>query len=222
MGTYILVIIGFLIVKFIWDSIQQRNKVSKEGGMQKKYATLVELLQEEDSRTQIDQVTSTSLDLSLNTLGGNSYFHLTQTFGALTIEWGLQSPIYGKHKFEWEFDEKANQLIMYEKIKKDLIAYQSRLMGLESQPTDTKDTKKELSRIVEDRLSKMAVKVMQENSALKGDPFAAMIVRNAVITHYTNIKQGFIDGKEKLRLTEVEINDICDRALKNVLGKYFE
>ena len=48
------------------------------------------------------------------------------------------------------------------------------------------------------------------------------MVRNAVITHYTNIKQGFIDGKEKLRLTEPEINDICDMALKSVLAKYFE
>lgn len=43
-------------------------------------------------------------------------------------EWRVESPIFGKHKLNWKFDEFMDQQKMIEKIENDLEIYQSNIM----------------------------------------------------------------------------------------------
>jgi hypothetical protein len=53
---------------------------------------------------------------------------LTQTFGNLTVQWKLESPIFGSHNMEWDFPEYLDQEKMIERIENDLGKYQMNMM----------------------------------------------------------------------------------------------
>ena len=42
MWTYIIIIIGLIIIKFLYDTAKQSSKVKSEGGIRKKYNVLIE------------------------------------------------------------------------------------------------------------------------------------------------------------------------------------
>lgn len=128
MWTIIIIIGAIILIKFIYDTSQQKQKVSKEGGMLHKYRILVDALLSGDQRTKIHQVTGDSVIIGLSNVGGSTMFFLTQTFGKLTVQWKVESPVLGKHKLEWEFDEYLDQEKMMQKIMNDLTKYQNNVM----------------------------------------------------------------------------------------------
>ena len=60
-------------------------------------------------------------------MGGTTIFTLIQTFGSLTVQWKVDSPVFGKHKIDWSFQENQDQKAMVEKIESDLLNYQNRV-----------------------------------------------------------------------------------------------
>ncbi|MDQ0110526.1 hypothetical protein J2T02_005679 [Chitinophaga terrae (ex Kim and Jung 2007)] len=128
MWVVIIAIIVFVIGKFIYDKGQQSNRISKEGGMVHKYKTLVQLLMRGHPNSKIFQVTEDSLLLGVSSIGGTTTYSLLQTFGKVTITWKVDSPVYGKHTLEWDFDEFMDQNKMVEKIMNDLKQYQTNVM----------------------------------------------------------------------------------------------
>ena len=79
---------------------------------------------QQDPRVRIIKETSNSIDLGMVNAGGASSFFLTQTYGNLTVQWKIQSPIYGKHEMEWDFPEYLDQQKMIERLNNDLGKYQ--------------------------------------------------------------------------------------------------
>lgn len=57
----ILVIVVFIIGKFLFDKNKQASKITMEGGMRNKYHELIEFLKAGDSRSKIFQKTSDSI-----------------------------------------------------------------------------------------------------------------------------------------------------------------
>ena len=78
--------------------------------------------------SKIFQVTGDSLLLGVHSSGGTTLYRLLQTFGKITITWTVESPVYGKHRLEWNFDEFMDQNKMIEKIMNDLKQYQTNVM----------------------------------------------------------------------------------------------
>ncbi|MET3875965.1 hypothetical protein [Chitinophaga sp. OAE865] len=85
---------------------------------------MLNLLLSGHTNTKIFQVTADSVLLGIHSSGGTTLYRLLQTFGKVTIAWTVESPIYGKHRLEWDFDEFMDQNKMMEKIMSDLKQYQ--------------------------------------------------------------------------------------------------
>jgi hypothetical protein len=128
MVIFILIIIIIALLLFIYNSQKQSIQVSKEGGMRNKYSLLINFILEGDPRVRVIRETATSIDLGMVSAGGATSFFLTQTFGNITVQWKMRSPIFGEHEMEWEFHEYLNQEKMIEKINIDLEKYQKNVM----------------------------------------------------------------------------------------------
>lgn len=129
LAIILLVIIGFIILKFQSDRKQQAIQIIREGGMRKKYYELIEYLKSGDTRSSILHESSDTLTVGVSSKsGGSTVFILMQTFGFLTVAWKLDNPIVGRHKKEWDFPENTDQKKMMDIIANDLSVYQQNLM----------------------------------------------------------------------------------------------
>jgi len=124
----IIAIMVFILIMFINDTSQQSSKIKKEGGMRNKYRELISYIMSQDSRSRIFQETSNSITLGLSNIGGTTLYILTQTFGKLTVQWKVDSPVFGKHSLEWDFPEYGDQEKMMYKIMDDLGKYQGNII----------------------------------------------------------------------------------------------
>jgi hypothetical protein len=59
---------------------------------------------------------SSSLYLGMSSMGGSTLFSLIKTFGSLTVQWKLTSPVFGVHSLEWQFPEFLDQEKMVERM----------------------------------------------------------------------------------------------------------
>lgn len=129
MWILIIIVILFIVGKFLLNTNEQNKEVAKQGGMDFKYRDLIAILMAGDERSKIYQLTASSVTLGVSSIGGMTVFTLTQTFGKVTIQWKMESPIFGKHKMEWTFNEYMEQTKMAEIIMNELGKYQENVLG---------------------------------------------------------------------------------------------
>jgi len=129
MLAFIAVVIVFVIGKFLYDKSQQSIEVGKQGGMANKYAALIGHLLGGHQNVRIVKETSDSITVGSASAGGQTIFNLVQTFGNLTIEWKMESPMFGKHRLEWTFPEYGDQEKMIERLANDLEKYQKNIIS---------------------------------------------------------------------------------------------
>jgi hypothetical protein len=116
----IFAVAGFILFSFLKGVRNIKKEVSQAGGMRVKYAILIKLLLEGDSRTKIYNETSTSIILGLVVMGGYSRFEIQQAFGVIVVKWISESNIFGVFKLEWKLDENMYQEKMFEIICNDI------------------------------------------------------------------------------------------------------
>ena len=134
---WVVIIIGivlFIILKFAIDSNKQSRQVQRQGGMQHKYRVLISHIKSGDPRVKIYKGTNSFISLGTSTIGGTTVFDISQTYGRVTIQWKIESPVFGKHNLEWEFEEYHDQDKMMEKITHDLTHYQNNVMTSQDFP----------------------------------------------------------------------------------------
>jgi hypothetical protein len=66
------------------------------------------------------------------------------------------------------------------------------------------------------------VKEAYKDNPMKDTPFEGIMIRNTIATANKNYKEGFILQKDKLGLTEKEINEIVDEVTSQILDEIFE
>lgn len=129
----VLIIIGiiviFTIIHFAHDSHEQSQKVAKEGGMRKKYSTLVDYFLSSHPHARIVNETSSAIMVGVKGASGTTYFDIVQTFGSVTIQYKVDNIIMGNHKLEWTFPEYDDQEKMIEKINHDISAYTTNVLS---------------------------------------------------------------------------------------------
>jgi hypothetical protein len=128
MWTFIIIVVAIIIIKFLYDSQKQNVQVAKEGGMRNKYSLVVHHILDGDSRARIIKETASSIDIGMVSAGGATSFFLTQTYGKLTVQWKMRSPVFGNHSLEWDFPEFLDQEKMLERMNNDLEKYQMNVM----------------------------------------------------------------------------------------------
>lgn len=115
------------IIRFARDSFKQSDKVTKEGGMRKKYSVIVNWLLE-DENARIVNETSTAIMIGKKGYSG-SIFDIVQTFDTVTIQCKLNNMVLGNHKLEWSFPEYGDQREMIKRIENDVSIYTNNVMS---------------------------------------------------------------------------------------------
>lgn len=64
MGSVLLTIVAFFLLRFLWDYYQQNLAVARQGGMAFKYQELIQLLRMGYATVTVKQVTSNSITYS--------------------------------------------------------------------------------------------------------------------------------------------------------------
>lgn len=99
------------------------QKIKQEGGMSKKYATLINLILAQDREARVLHETSSDISVGVESTSGKILINILATFKSITITYFLDSYLVGKHKLQWEFDKDEDQQYMNDKMNKDIGTY---------------------------------------------------------------------------------------------------
>lgn len=116
----ILVIIAFLVGRFLFDWKKQNAKLVTEGGLRTKYSDLIKVMQS-NSNPKVFQSDIDTYSFGWITPNADNRFFIMQTFGFVTIKWIFKGRIAFENKTinlskEWKFPENDNQEQMAEKV----------------------------------------------------------------------------------------------------------
>lgn len=126
---FIGIIIVIMIIRFAKDSYRQSDKVTKEGGMREKYATIVNWMLNSHPDAKVSNETSTAIMVGVKGVSGTTIFDIVQTFGTVTIQYKVNNVVMGNHKLEWSFPEYDNQKEMIRKMENDISKYYENIMS---------------------------------------------------------------------------------------------
>lgn len=123
MWTYIIIIIGLIIIKFLYDTAKQSSRVKSEGGIRKKYNVLIEHFLSGHERCRILQESNTFVSVGVSGPAGSQIYSIYPSYGNVTILMEMKNnPLFGNMKLEWTFPENMNQEHMILNINKDIEA----------------------------------------------------------------------------------------------------
>lgn len=126
MWGFIITIVVLIILKFLYDTFKQSSKITSEGGVRKKYATLVECFLSAHENSRILQETNTFVSVGVSGMGGSQIFSIYPTYGNVTITMQIKNnPIMGNLKKKWTFPENMDQEDMIFNINKDILKFMS-------------------------------------------------------------------------------------------------
>lgn len=117
-----IIIIGIIIVlKFIYDTSNQSQKIKEEGGIKKKYSILVNHFLSGDERCQVFQDTNTMVSVGVTGPAGSQIYYIFPSFGKVSIRMEIKNnPLWGNIKMGWEFPESMDQELMIKRINLDI------------------------------------------------------------------------------------------------------
>jgi len=81
--------------------------------------------------------------------------------------------------------------------------------------------KEVLKEMMRKNMESLAMEAYNDNS-MQGSPFEGFIIKHAIGTACKNYKEQFILEKNKLGLSEQEINDMVDDVATEILDKFLE
>ena len=112
-----LVLLGFYFLK---DINKLKKETAKRGGMKVRYAILIKLLLEGDSRAKIYSETSTLIILGVEGIGAYTKFEVQQAFDVVIVKWESNNNFFGLQKSQWKFKDDMNQDKIFEIICNDI------------------------------------------------------------------------------------------------------
>ena len=121
MWGFIITLVVLIILKFLYDTFKQSSKITSEGGVRIKYATLIEYFLSAHENSRVFQETNTFVSVGVSGMGGSQIFSIYPSYGNITITMQIKNnPIMGNLKKEWTFPEHMNQEDMIININKDM------------------------------------------------------------------------------------------------------
>ena len=121
MWTFIIVIVVFIIGKFLFDTAKQSSDIKDQGGIRQKYSILINHFLQGHERCRILQSSNTFVAVGVQGPAGSQIYYLYPTYGNVTIRMEMKNnPLWGNMKMEWTFPENMDQNLMIEKINNDI------------------------------------------------------------------------------------------------------
>ena len=120
MGTFtiFLIIIAVIVIfSFAKDSYKENDKMVKEGGIRRKYKTLIENFIGPDSGMKVVKETNTYMCVGMKNQMGSIAFHFHHTFNKINVTFEMKNLMLGDHKLDWDFPETMPQEDMIKHIE---------------------------------------------------------------------------------------------------------
>ncbi len=115
----VIVVVVYLIGRFIYDNVKQSIQMKKQGGVATKYADLIQLLLSSPN-AEIIQKTNTYVNIYYDSkLGCPKLCQLMQSWGRLMVRIEYKkSSVFGNMTIERYFPENMDQLEMFNELLK--------------------------------------------------------------------------------------------------------
>ncbi|MBD5372388.1 MAG: hypothetical protein HDR75_03465 [Bacteroides sp.] len=121
MWRFFIILLAFIVIKFIYDTAKQSAKIKKEGGVRKKYAILINHFLSSHKQSQIFQDDNTLVSVGVMGIAGSQIYFISPAYGNVSIRMEIKNnPLFGNAKMEWSFPENMDQNVMIEKIDQDI------------------------------------------------------------------------------------------------------
>ena len=114
---FVIILVIVMIIKFSKSSVEETNKVVKDGGMRNKYKILIDNFIDPESGMEIIDETSKYVCVGMVNTSGSIVFHFQHTFDQINVTFEMKNIIIGNHKLEWSFPETMNQHEMIDRIE---------------------------------------------------------------------------------------------------------
>lgn len=112
MGTFlifIIIVVAIILYSFAKDSYKENDKIVKEGGIRKKYKTLIDNFIDLDSGMKVIKETNIYCCVGMQNQVGHLVFHFQHTFNKINVTFDMKNLFLGEHKLDWDFPETMPQ-----------------------------------------------------------------------------------------------------------------
>lgn len=117
----ILIVVGFIFLRFIIDAIGQSSDMKKQGGARQKYAKIVDYILSSHPDSKIFQQTNTLVVVGVQGVAGSQVFYIQKTFSVVNIQMKVRNnPLWGNIEMEWNFPEDKDQDQIISQINSDI------------------------------------------------------------------------------------------------------
>lgn len=121
MVKFLILIVAIVIIKFLYDTFTQSSKIKSEGGVRRKYSTLVNYFLSSDQRCRIYQETNTFVSVGISGAAGSQMYYISPAYGNVSIRMEIKNnPMLGNKTKEWTFPENMDQNEMIRRIESDI------------------------------------------------------------------------------------------------------
>lgn len=128
MWIIIILIVVFILGKFLLDKNNVEKTVMRQGGMTQKYKTLIEHFKGNNPDAKIYKITNDEVELGVKGVSGSTIFSIIHSFEKVIITWKLNNMLIGSHGLQWEFHHLKNQNEIAEIIHGELETYQRNVL----------------------------------------------------------------------------------------------
>ena len=116
----IISIIFLIIIKFLYDREKMRRRISKSGGMKKRYSAITGQILASFPNSEISRISKDSIHITWETRSSMNYFAIIEAFNDVMIRWQENTSI-GKNEGAWDvkvnFDQMENSKRIIDEIK---------------------------------------------------------------------------------------------------------
>lgn len=247
--TIIIIIVSIILIRFGIALNKQSSDINKQGGMRKKYSELIEFFYSFNPNMKIIKETSTfikvegygvnrSLSFQMQPfmyleeygMKEKMSFDIQHTFNSVIIHMTIKhifrnKEIGDKERLKWEFNTHIiSQENMIGQIAIDMLQHQIINFPNTMGASNVKP-KPESIEIVQKKMEEAFDSLVKD--ALKDNPMefsatAGMLVLSAVGNAAKYFKEQYKLEKDKICMTDKEIDNLVDEVSTRVLKKYLE
>lgn len=222
--TIIILIVGIILIKFFIALNKQSNDNKKQGGMRVKYSELIDFFYSFDPKMKIVKETSTFITVKGSGMNGKMSFDIHHTFNSVLIYWTKQNIFGNNERLKWEFNTNISQENMIGQITIDLMQNLLKNFANEIEPTYSKPKQESIEfaqKEMEEAFDSLVKKTLKDNQ-MEFSATVGMLVLSAVGNAAKYFKEQYKLEKDKICMTDKEIDNLVDEVSTRVLQKYLE
>lgn len=124
---FVIIVVIFIIIKFVVDKNTEVSKINSQGGMRTKYVDLIDFFSEH-KHSKVIQISNTCIKISIEDPFVRTTFTIIHGFSNYKILWNHQSSSFGSHELKWKFPEYMDQINAINVIVNEMDNYEKKTL----------------------------------------------------------------------------------------------